>query len=1107
MRFCVLGPLEVLADDRRALLEGGRQRSLLALLIIHAGQVVSRDRLIDGMWAGEPPPSASQSLDVYVSRLRKAFRDVGAEDVLRTRAPGYLLDAQSTDAQDFERLAAEGAQALAAGDPERARKVLGHALGLWRGDAYADVADEPWARVEARRLDELRLAVIEGRFDADLSLGRDSSLVGELELLVSRHPTRERLVAQLMLALYRSGRQADALAAYRAARHSLVEELGLEPGPALRDLESAILAHDPNLKPQAKTSRAAPAPVDRSRSRPLRQAAIAVSLIAAALIGTAVVLAHRGSGPGRSIIPNGVGEIDAASGRVTASTPVGSSPAGITVGAGSLWVTNGADGTVTRVDPRAAHVEQTLMVGDSPAGIAFGAGAVWAANALDGTVSRIDAQANRVVQTITVGQRPIAIAVGLGAVWVADDSGDAVVPVDPLRGLPERPIQLTDSPGGVALGFGSVWVTEPLAHKLIRIDPRSRAILAEIAVGAGARSVAAGAGAVWVVNDLDGTLARIDPARNAVASSVPVGDAPTAVAAGPDRIWVSDAGASELVQVDPGTGAVVRRDKVGAAPVSVALLGETPWVATAAPAGHQHHGGTLRVAYSAIQAFDPAVPFDVHPAIWRATGDGLVAVANSSGVPQLVPDLATSVPVPTDGGRTYVFQLRGGVRYWTGEPVRASDVRRELERLYAAHSQVAGTFSALRGAAACERRPVFCDLSAGVIANDRAGTIILRLTHPQPDLLFRLTLPAARPVPPGTPRTRIAIGPVPSTGPYRVTQFIPGRRLLLARNKWFREWSQAAQPDGYPDQIDIHMDDDPTRRAQSVLRGDADLALEITDADLAPLRIQFPSQLRTHAQANTSFLSFNVRRPPFDSALARRAVNLSIDRAAISRRLGGSGISTPTCKVLPPHFPGYQQYCPWTRAPHDGHWNGPDIARATSLVRRSGTAGAAVTFISPRNDPIAAAAIGSLVSSLRRIGYRPRVIRDDSEYFRRLGDPRGNWSISEGDWVADYASPSDFLDYFLSCSNYHPSDPSRTTNSGGFCNAIFDQLITQAERLDAGDPATAEKIWAHADRLAVDQAAWVPLENTDSADLLSRRTGHFTLDANSLPQIDQLWVR
>src|SRR5262249_53522456 len=152
-------------------------------------------------------------------------------------------------------------------------------------------------------------------------------------------------------------------------------------------------------------------------------------------------------------------------------------------------------------------------------------------------------------------------------------------------------------------------------------------------------------------------------------------------------------------------------------------------------------------------------------------------------------------------------------------------------------------------------------------------------------------------------------------------------------------------PDGRPDRTDTRRDDTPGHRARAVLRGHADLALETAPVTLEPLRTRYASQLRLHPQPHTSFLTFNVRRPPFDNALARRAVNLALDRAAVARRLSGPGLSTPTCQVLPPHFPGHTAYCPWTRTPHDGRWHGPDIARARTLVRASGTAGATVNFI------------------------------------------------------------------------------------------------------------------------------------------------------------------
>jgi YVTN family beta-propeller protein len=1107
MRFCVLGPLEVCEAGRAVAIGGGRQRALLALLLVHAGEIVSRDRLIHELWNGAPGAGASQSLDAYLSRLRRAFRDAGADGILETRAPGYLLRAEDTDSARFEAMVGEGRAALAAREPKRACELLRGALELWRGKPYVEAADEPWAGAEIDRLEELRLSAIEARAEAELTLGSHAALVPELEMLAERNPTRERLVGQLMLALYRCGRQADALAAYRAARRFLVDELGIEPGPELRGMEAAVLAQDPALDLPREASPEPPA-LQPIRRRRVRGAALIAAAVAGVTLAALLALAGGGAASRRTIAANGAGAIDPVNGRVAASVHVGSSPAGIASGVGRIWVSNGADGTVSRIDPDGARVDQTIAVGTSPAGIAAGAGAIWVANALDGSVSRIDPRGGRVVQTIQVGRRPVGLIVGAGAVWVVDANGDAVVPLDPATGVPRRPVPLDSSPRGIAVGFGALWVTEPVAHKLVRIDPRTGETLAEIDVGAGAGPVAAGAGAVWVVNTLDGTLARVDPTRNAVTSAVPAGDAPSAVAAGAGGVWVADEGAGNVVSMNPRTGGVEHRYAVGASPVGVTLSGRTPWVAAGAPVGRAHRGGTLRAEYEAFSRLDPALPFPVHPGIWRATGDSLVALAESLGAAEVVPDLATSVPRPTDGGRTYAFRLRPGLRYSTGVPVRPSDFRRQFERLFAVHSEAASFYSSLRGAAACARRPAECDLSQGVIADDPAGTVTLRLSRPDPDLLFTLALPASRPVPPGTPRAVLATGAVPSTGPYRVGDFVPGRRLLLVRNERYHEWSRAAQPDGYPDRIDIQMADDPNVRLRAVLRGSADLALEVADANIAPLRVRFASQVRQHTQPDTSFFSFNVRRRPFDDVRARRAVNLAIDRGALAARSGGSGLSTPTCQILPPHFTGHQDYCPWTRPPFDGRWHGADIRRARALVHRSGTAGATVKVIAQSGDPTAPSAARLLVATLRRIGYRAHVsvLVRPAAPARRSGG-RGSWSIAAGDWVADYPSPGEFLDYFLSCASYRPDDPARSTNSGGFCHPGFDRLVAKAGMLQLTDPARAQAVWARADRLAVDLAAWAPIVSTSSIEFVSRRTGNFKLDANSQPEIDQLWVR
>jgi predicted ATPase/DNA-binding SARP family transcriptional activator len=244
-QFSLLGPLAVTHDGEPTPLGGQKRRALLAALLLEANRVVSRDRLIDALWGDDPPDTARNTIQVYVSQLRKLL----PEGALETAPPGYRLvvEPETVDLFEFVRLSEEGRSALAAGNPTGAAGILRVALSLWRGPPLADLAWEPFAQAEIVRLEELRLAALEDRIDADLSLGRHGQVVPELELLVAEHPFRERLRAQLMLALYRAGRQSDALAVYQRARKTLVDELGIEPGESLRKLERAILAHDPSL--------------------------------------------------------------------------------------------------------------------------------------------------------------------------------------------------------------------------------------------------------------------------------------------------------------------------------------------------------------------------------------------------------------------------------------------------------------------------------------------------------------------------------------------------------------------------------------------------------------------------------------------------------------------------------------------------------------------------------------------------------------------------------------------------------------------------------------------------------------------------------------------
>jgi len=258
MEYRILGPLEALDGERRLPLGGTRQRSVLAMLLLHRNEALTRDVIIDQLWGEDPPATAAKVLQNCISALRKELPD-GAE-TLRTLGSAYSLSVapDELDRDRFERLVAEGRAAASEEQHAEAAERLREALGLWRGAPLSDFTYAAFAQEEITRLEELHVAALEDRIDADLALGRHDEVTAELEALVTRHPLRERLRRQFMLALYRGGRQAEALEAYRSGRRAMLAELGLEPGRALQDLERAILAQDPSIEGPAPR-RAAPA--------------------------------------------------------------------------------------------------------------------------------------------------------------------------------------------------------------------------------------------------------------------------------------------------------------------------------------------------------------------------------------------------------------------------------------------------------------------------------------------------------------------------------------------------------------------------------------------------------------------------------------------------------------------------------------------------------------------------------------------------------------------------------------------------------------------------------------------------------------------------------
>jgi DNA-binding SARP family transcriptional activator len=547
VEYRVLGPLEVEEDGRLLKLGGAKQRSLLAALLLRANEVVSRDRLIDELWGASPPDTAPTALQVYVSQLRKAL----GRDLILTQPPGYLIRVSDgeLDLHRFERLVAKAR----AEEPAQAARLLREGLALWRGAPLAELGDSV-ARAERARLEEQRLAALEQRIEAELELGRHAELVPELEGLVREQPLRERLRGQLMLALYRCGRQADALEVYRSGRRLLDEELGLRPDDELQRLERAILNHDPSLESPLVPGVRRPSVAQRRRASSRTEAPVP---------------------------PDSVAVIDPRRSRVVGHVLVGRRPVALAIGHGSVWVANADDGTVSRIHPDRPEVTRTIGIGAPAIDLAVSADAVWVANGSDGTVSRIDPSTDAVVETIDLrGSSELAwnptyaVDADDDSVWVAAGPHH-LLRIDPATNEPFAIIDVGRAPVGVALGEEALWVVTT-AERALRIEPHTNTATTEVPIGYPI-ALTAGEQAVWV-SDSRGQVWRINPDTGTVTQTTPVGGGLVGLCATDGAVLAANNADGTVVRIDPQDGRVVGVVPVGHAPTDVASWYGTVWV-------------------------------------------------------------------------------------------------------------------------------------------------------------------------------------------------------------------------------------------------------------------------------------------------------------------------------------------------------------------------------------------------------------------------------------------------------------------------------------------------------------------------------------------------
>jgi YVTN family beta-propeller protein len=886
----------------------------------------------------------------------------------------------------------------------------------------------------------------------------------------------------------------------------VIPEDGQDPATTF----SSILAPAKPKRPATLRGRLFPRGI---RSRRGLAVVLAVVLVA---VGVPLALSRGGGGHGLpGIDTDSVGMIDLMSNRISGQVGVGTRPGAIVEGLGAVWVTNEEAGTVSKIDPVTRSVVYTIEVGSDPVAIAIGEGAVWVANSGDGTVMRINPDANKVVATFAAGNGSAGVAVAKGSVWVANTFDGTVSQIDPDSGAIKATIDAGANPTTLAVD-DSVWVTNSTTGTASRIDPGSAMFIGSTHVGNGPTAVVVAGDDVWVANQLDGTVSRIDAKSAAVTATVTVGQGPSAIAVGSGSVWVSNELDGSVSRIDPATNTVVKTIKVGSAPSGLALVGGALWV-TARGTGSVHRGGTLNLVMDSTVTPDPAIGYSsVSWSVITTINDGLVGFRRTGGAAgaTIVPDLATSLPEPTQGGLTYTFQLRSGIQYSTGAPVKASDVRFALERGFKSGSP-SPYYQGIVGGSACALQPKTCNLSEGIVTDDASGTVTFHLTAPDPEFLFKLALPFADALPAGTPNHGTDPNQtVPVTGPYMIQTITP-TRVELVRNPYFHEWSRAAKPDGYPDTIAIDIDPDRSHQDELISRveeGKADSYLNL----IAPQRAQelmtrYTNQLHLYPLLAVHYLFMNSSRPPFDDVRVRQAVNYAVDRSKLVEMFGGPLVVRPTCQILPPNFQGYQPYCPYTLNPTSaGQWTAPDLSKAKELVQESGTAGMRIKLVYPFFFPEAGGPY--LVSVLNSLGYRATLEagvgapEDGDAYFNFISNTKNEVQIGASGWGADYPVASQFINELLSCAAFVPNSTTNN-NYAQFCDPAIDAQIKQALDLQVTDQSAAGELWAKIDRALVDQAALVPLFNRQGIDFLSKRVGNYQHNSLFGMLIDQLWVR
>jgi DNA-binding SARP family transcriptional activator/streptogramin lyase len=556
----VLGPIEVLLDDRPLPFGAGTERALVALLALNANRPVSTDSIVDALWGDLPPSSAREMVRTYVARVRKR---VGP--AVQRQPGGYLLQVapEAVDALRFEELCREGVRQFSDDHPAAATDTLSRALLLWRGAPLPELETFAVAREEIARLEELRLTAIETRAAAELELGNAAVVVSELTGQVRSHPYRERLRRELILALYRCGRQTDALDCYLEGRRLLVEEIGIEPSRELQALQQAVLNQDPALDhapwaPRVRSSESEAAPPRPAGRRGLKTGVIsavfalfAVVLVVYAILGQAPA---AGLGVGRDTLV----QVDPSTGKIVHVRTVAGAPGPIAVGVRTAWLGDGQERSVLTLDPATLRTRDIARLGVFPYQLASDGSTAWAGDGFYGTITAIDShgQVSRPFRPEPRATGGLAVTFGAGALWVGSEDG-SLVEVNPATDIETSEIRGAGDAAALAVGAGSVWIAEATEDDLRRVSLASHSLTTSIPIGGTATGIAVGEGSIWAITPAESRVWRVDPRTGAVTAGIEVAPHSSLITAVDGEIWVGSS-TGMLQRLDPTRNVVTK---------------------------------------------------------------------------------------------------------------------------------------------------------------------------------------------------------------------------------------------------------------------------------------------------------------------------------------------------------------------------------------------------------------------------------------------------------------------------------------------------------------------------------------------------------------------